>query len=341
MREPVPRLTQHLSLNDVSVNLRLARRLPPALACRYHALPVAEDSDRITVAMADPDDALAQEAIAAALGTACCVVQGDPATIDALLAEVWPEEAHRSLRLLVCARVGLIASEVRDYAQAIGSLLRAHIGYFTIDDTGATLDALAKEAERTGYDLTIFGESDQLLLERLLSEPANSQATEQRLGSLLLARQPRWPLRRILLVIRGEGMDDIAVGWVVRLAGPSAAAVTVLTVTLPTPDMGSQETPLTTDIVLGQQMRRVARRLVDWEIESTLRLYLGPPDSRIRREVSEGNYDLVVVAAEPQCQGPHRLPGQWVSSLLDWANQPVLIARPTKEEQMAEISSCV
>ena len=45
----------------------VARRLPAELARRFHALPIAEDNGRITVAMADPDDVVARQAIASAL----------------------------------------------------------------------------------------------------------------------------------------------------------------------------------------------------------------------------------------------------------------------------------
>jgi nucleotide-binding universal stress UspA family protein len=336
---------QHLSLDNLAVNPRLARRLTPTLACRYHALPVAEDGDLITVVMANPDDAAALEAISAALGAKCCVVRGDPAAIDALLAEVWPEEAPRSLRLLVCTQASPMADELRDYAQAIGNLLSAHVGCFqATDDAFAIVDALDKEAGYVGHDLVVFAESDQLLVERLLSYPTDGKTSERMLSSLLLARQPRWPLRKILLVIRGKELDDSAVDWVVRLAGPSGAAVTVLTTVLPAPATYGREARsqpglnalLTTDTALGQQMRRVAQRLVNWEIESTLRLCQGLPGQRIRREIAEGDYDLIAVAAEPsglsprtkpQGQWSHQLPGELALSLLRWSNQPVLIAR--------------
>ena len=94
---------------------------------------------------------------------------------------------------------------------------------------------------------------------------------------------------------------------------------------------------LTTDTALGQQMRRLSQRLVNWEIEGTLRLYQGPPDQQIRREIAEGNYDLIATAAEPlgpnqgpepEGQRPHRPPGKLTASLLRWAVQPVLIAQP-------------
>ena len=60
--------TQYLTLDKLVVDPRLARRLPPVLAFRYHALPVAKDNDHITVVMANPGDRTACEAIATGLG---------------------------------------------------------------------------------------------------------------------------------------------------------------------------------------------------------------------------------------------------------------------------------
>jgi nucleotide-binding universal stress UspA family protein len=334
MGDSEPRQSRHLSLDNLAVNPRLARRLPPALACLYRALPVAEDGGHITVAMADPGDAAARQAIEAALGTTCCVVQGDAAVIDALLAEVWPEAAQRSLRLLVCAR--LAANEVQHYAQAMGKLLGAHVSHFQIvGDADAALDALAGETGRVGYDLVVLGESEQWLVERLLAVAADEAASGWLPGSLLLVRRPRWPLKKLLLVVQGTGADDAAVDWAVRLARSSAAAVTVLAWVLPTPTQrhGQAAAPqglndlLMPDTVLGQQMYRLSQRLVNWEIESTLRLCQGAPEQQIRREVAEGNYDLIAVAVEPL--GPGRLWRELGALLLRRASQPVLIVKPT------------
>ncbi|UCC64360.1 MAG: universal stress protein [Anaerolineae bacterium] len=332
--------TRHLNRDDLAVNPRLARRLPPDLAWRYRALPVAEESGRITVAMADPDDAAAREAIEAALGTACCAVRGNPAAIEALLRELWPQEATRPLRLLVCVQAGPAADELQNYAQAIGSLLDARLdGWPVAGDMDATLDALTKATEQADYDLIILGQLSQTLVQRLLSAVVAHMAPGWRPTSLLLARRPRWPLKRLLLVMQGQEVDNLVVDWVVRLARPSAAAVTVLRWVLPTSSPSRGEVPaqqglnalLTADTALGQQMRRVSQRLVNWEIESRLRFCQGPPGQRIHRELAEGNYDLIAVAAELARTGLGKKShlGELTTLLLCWADQPVLIVGPT------------
>jgi nucleotide-binding universal stress UspA family protein len=330
---------RHLTLDDLTVNPRLARRLPPAVACRCHALPVAEENGHITVVMADPDDAVAREAIANALGAPSSVVGGDSATIDALLTEVWPEVLQGSPRLLVCAHASPIADEVLTFSRALGSLLGAHVSYFSpLVEDDANCEAVARVAEQSGYSLVIWGEPDQSLGQRLLTGAAHRKATKRVTCSLLVARRPRWPLRSMLLIVRGEETDNVATDWVVRLARPSRAVVTVLTVVPPVPAMYNGyarmrqglDTLLTTDTALGKHMRWVAQWLVEWELEVTLRLRQGAPDQEIRREVTQGDYDLIALADQPRSKWRRWLVGDWVTSLLSWAERPVLIAKPTK-----------
>ena len=93
MKVSIPNAPQHLTLDSLAIIPRLVRRLPPALAFRFHALPLSEGNDYVTVATADPDDAAVRAAVAAALGTRLNVVQADPMVIEGLLSEVWPKES--------------------------------------------------------------------------------------------------------------------------------------------------------------------------------------------------------------------------------------------------------
>jgi len=85
---------------------------------------------------------------------------------------------------------------------------------------------------------------------------------------------------------------------------------------------------LTTDTPLGYKLRQVARHLVDWEVEGTLRLRQGPPDWEIRREVVEGDYDLIAVTVQPRHLSLRWLEGDPIGSLLRWSDRPVLAVKP-------------
>jgi nucleotide-binding universal stress UspA family protein len=329
--------TRHLTLDSLHVNPRLARRLSPAVACRYHALPVAEDGGHITVAMANPNDAVAREAVLTALGAPSCVVEGNATTIDALLAQVWPEVLQRSLSLLVYTPASPAASEVLAFARYTAGLLEARLSHYRpTGEKDVNCDGVARVAEQGGYDLVVWGEADRDLGRRLILGLTCNRARKRMNASLLAAWLPRWPFKRLLLLLQGEERDDAALDWAVRLARPSGASVTALAVIAPLPAVYGQctrmqqglDAVLATQTPLGQQMRRAARWLVDWEVQATLLLRQGLPDQKIRREVVQGEYDLIVVADQPGAWWRRCLSGDWVASLPGWAGRPVLIAKP-------------
>jgi nucleotide-binding universal stress UspA family protein len=326
--------TTYLALDELAADLRLARRLPPALACRYHALPVAEDGGRITVAMADPADAKARAAVMTALGPESCLVRGDARTIDALLREIWSNEACCPLALLLCRLPSKEADRVREYAQALGGLLGAQV---RCENSTGEPGTPPSEALDLDYDLVLLGRPDRALVYRLLSAsgPGAGQSRPSGLPfGVLVAQEPRWPLRQILLVVQAERGQESAVDWVVRLAHASGSAVTALGIVPPVPAMYGgrgrldQGLPalLSSRTALGSRMRQVARSLVTWEIEGVLRLRQGLPEWQIRQEMIAGDYDLIALSTTPQQPVVRRVKGDLVGPLLRWADRPVLVA---------------
>jgi nucleotide-binding universal stress UspA family protein len=326
-----------LKLDSLAVDPRLARRLPADLARRCHALLLAEDKGRVTVVMADPDDTAARQAVLTALGTEAYVVQGDPVAIDAQLATIWRAEPRQALDLLVCSFPAPVTDEVWAYAEALGDLLGAHVRRLR---TAEATDALLADDAEAGRDRIILGVPGHPLICRLLSRGAKEEIPSSQLGAMPLAmlatQRPRWPLRAILLILWGNEADDAAMDWVVRLAASSGSAVTILAVVPPVPAMYGQRAGMAQGLgallasatPLGRQMRQAAQRLVDSEIEGTLRMRQGPPDWQICREIVQGDYDLIAAAAKPCRWWMRCLEGDPIDSLLHKADRPVLIARP-------------
>ncbi len=328
--------SEHLAFKGLALEPRLARRLPADLAWRFHALPLAEDRGRITVAMADPNDPAGREAIAAALGSTACVVRCDAEAIDLLLAQIWGGEARCSLKVLVCAGSSATAPPVVHYAEALSRLLEAHLDWLSVDEGLSSLDGRPDAGE---HDLYIFPDAAQPMLRRLLSSPGKLAGHAQESGfreAALVVREPRWPIGRILLILCGEERDRATVDWVLHLAHKARSKVMVLAIVPPVPAMYGHRAGigdglsglLTNNSSLGQEMRQVARHLVAWEIAATLRLREGPPEIQIRRELAEGDYDLVAMAGQPCSVLRRWLQGDETGDILQWTKRPVLITRP-------------
>lgn len=331
-------MTHSLILDELMPDPTVARRLSPAVAFRYHALPVAEDGGYITVAMADPNDSVAREAVEAALAARPWVVQGDAGSIDQLLSQLWPDPAENDGKVLVCAQPWPGGSELLAYAQYVGPLIHAEVSRWS---RPSDVDALAAETALKCYDLVILGAQDQSFVERLISGPAERKAADRISGSLLIARKPRWPIQRILLLLAQDEPSDAAVDWVVRLAQSADATVTILAVVPPVPAMyhglsrmqQDLSTLLEANTELGRQMRHVARRLVDENVDAKLRLRQGRVDWEVQHEIIEADYELVVMTGDGRRRLGSRLSGGLVGSLLSKIDRPFLIATPAYSAQ--------
>jgi nucleotide-binding universal stress UspA family protein len=222
---------------------------------------------------------------------------------------------------------------VRKYAQYLRGLLGGHICYEPMmSSEGASRIRLAT----ANCDLVVFGEPEQTWLETLLSGRPCGQAIAQSSTSFLLARRPRWPIKSILLILRVENTDQAAVEWLVRLAQPGETAVTILPIVPSLPAMyrmgnrvqAGLEVLLSPNTPSGRHLRRIAQQLEQLQIEGDLHLRQGEPDWQIRDEVAKGNYDLILVGAEPHGRIYRFLLGELVGPLLCWIDRPLLIAQP-------------
>jgi nucleotide-binding universal stress UspA family protein len=330
---------EFLMLDNIVLDPGLVRRVPPDLARQYHLLPVAEEDGHLTVAMADPDDPKAQGAIAATLGEMPYVVRSNQATIDALLAQVWPDRFADCMHVLVCSQGLDTVATVQTYAEHFGDLLGAHLNRFHIGQgPDATFDDLVTEA-KSGHDLVILGRSNQSFLERLITGSVERRVVVHVPACVLLVQRPHWPLERILLILQGEDIDQDSADWAAHLARLSGAEFTALLTVPPVPAMYSGIRRLETRLpdvllsksALGQRLRRVAKRLEHRGISGTFKLQQGAPGWEMKREMAEGRYDLIVIGAEGQGWLERSLKESLVNLLLSVADCPVLVVKQTTQ----------
>jgi nucleotide-binding universal stress UspA family protein len=248
----------------------------------------------------------------------------------------WPvnkarQPAFRSPpEVLVYRQHSPVAEQVQAYARYLAGLLNGRLGDCSKQNVTAVTGAEAGAG--TGQELIIFAAPDQSPINRLFLGPADARAVMQFPTSLLIARRPRWPLRRILFVTRGHEMDGVAVQWVVALARASRAAITVLVIQPPLSAVDSQALCradwLASDTPLGRQLRPLARGLGNWQTSGRLHFRPGLPGYQVKAEVTEGDPDLIVIATDPENWWLRRLVGEMVKPLLDWIDRPVLVAKP-------------
>jgi nucleotide-binding universal stress UspA family protein len=255
----------------------------------------------------------------------------DPVALHDLLAKLWARKEKQALQVLLYNQAGPCAGQVYSYAGYLGALFNVQPETFPAGQGAkTTLETLIQYAGYN-YDLVILGEPEQSRFKRWFWGPPACQAVERLPASVLVARQPRWPIQRILLITRGQQPDQGVEAWLRPLARPSRAIVTILALQPPIPTAAIQALYgrgladwLETDTPLGQQLRG----LVDGGIECQLRFQSESPAWQMQQEVAEVDPDLIVMAADPADWWERRLLGEWVNPLLSWADRPVLVARP-------------
>lgn len=244
--------------------------------------------------------------------------------------KAWQPTFRSPPEVLVYHQHSPVAAQVQAYARYLASLLNGRLGDCT-RQSGTPVTGVVAEAG-TGQELVIFAAPDQSPINRLFLGPADARAVMQFPTSLLIARRPRWPLRRILFVTRGHEMDCLAVQWVVALARASRAAVTVLVIQPPLSAVDSQALCradwLTSDTPLGRQLRQLVKGLGNWQTAGRLNFRPGLPGYQVKAEVTEGDPDLIVIATDPENWWLRRLVGEMVKPLLNWIDRPVLVAKP-------------
>lgn len=315
---------------------RLASLLPSDIARRCHAVPIATDGKRITVAMVHPDDRDARQAVVNSIGPETCVVETNSQEMERMLNELWPSSSEPNLHFLSWSHNEANA-EVEPYAHSFAQLMDAHLTSIKSAETGLRpREFLSAEVQRQQPDLVIFHSPVTPFPVWLMPRPAENQLIKQIPVSLLVVRNPRWPLRKILLVLRDSKFDAVAIKWVVQIASKNKAAVTVLPVIAPAPPIfaginiqhRSLINLLGSTCPLGETLRHVSQNLAKQNIPGTLRLREGTIVEQIQQEVEECDYDFAVIAADAQNSIVRWMMGELVNPLLNMAEVPTLLAKP-------------
>jgi nucleotide-binding universal stress UspA family protein len=283
----------HLSLDRINIDENVARRLPRRLAYYHLALPIAEDDDSVSVAMAYPDNGIVIQLIESVLNSAITPVYSAAEQIRERLNHVWGVESAEPLpRILAWSDSAERREWTRAYAEQFAPLLTAGVEY---RDDVADAD-LALLLESGSYNLMVCSPSDATL-PALLRHKARS--------SLLLVRGAYQPLLNVLVVLRGHAPDEDVLNRIVPLAVLHQARVTVLTVAPAGNGSGRRNLManhfaalLSQDTQQGFHLAACMQRLNRAGIAGQMRVRQGVPEAEIADEIARNRYSLIAIAAE-------------------------------------------
>lgn len=187
-------------------------------------------------------------------------------------------------------------------------------------------------------DLLLYGEPERPCWQRWFGICPALRLVENAPSSVLVMRQVHqhrvWTLKRILLILRADPSDEVAIEWVQRLAVAARADVYVLPIIPPIPAMYRYgQIPLQAEVILspstysGAQMRRLAALCQQWGVRGELLLKDNEPDRRMAWAADSSDCDLIVISEEPYHWLQRRFWGELVRPLLRHVHRPILIAK--------------
>jgi len=244
-----------------------------------------------------------------------------------------------------CYRSEIVGEATRIVVQTpginTGPAFRMYCEYLSTLLHGQTTYQLASNGDghsrsnwsATSHDLILYDLPEQRQI-TLQAEYIKQQNVRQEPPTILLVQQPCWPIRKILLVIRVEASETLAVDWAGRLAHLCGAQLTILPL-VPSQALVSGpvshlkngvESLLTQNTPSGEQLRTFLQQLQQWQVNGTLRVRQGDPLWQICLEIDDGKYDLVIIGAEQHSRFRRLLFGELVCPLVNRINRPLMIA---------------
>lgn len=305
-----------LNVNHIIPDPELVGQLPRSLALYYMALPLGREDDQVSVALAHPENTTALTILSRLLGGSVVPVRGATDAIRTALLNVQPAQAQPDAGILGWSPGSTWTPAVEVWVHLLAEALNSPASLIEAAENMPNTGIIAVSEQR--YRLRVFGLPPQASPDELLHAAT---------GPLLLVREPETrPLRRILVALRGFSSDDQALDWVTPLAHHSGAAVTLLPITAapfgwPSPTSRAERPawPAIDDYL---------RRFRAGGTQTSLRLRQGNPVQQIADEAEQGDYDLLVVAAEGVGEFVSRVLAE-VSLRPRCAQQSVFVLKPS------------
>jgi nucleotide-binding universal stress UspA family protein len=152
----------------------------------------------------------------------------------------------------------------------------------------------------------------------------------------LFSGDQRLPIRKILLIVQGDGDDVSSTKWAIRFARSSSAQLVVLPVMVPIPEMyvvlqhehSNLDGLLACESPTSCAVRKVMHQLADHGFEVTLKIRNETSEWHICLECTEGDYDLVIIGAENLTWERKILVSDIVYPVYSKITSPLLVSKP-------------
>lgn len=147
-------------------------------------------------------------------------------------------------------------------------------------------------------------------------------------------RRPRWPIKSILLVVRGSTGDQPAIDIAIQLANKCQASLATLATVPDVPAFYRNCPNIQIGLPMlfelntqpGRQLRGILEQMVHYGIIGEIQACEATPDQQITQIVVTMDPDLIVISKEPYGRIWRLFFGEIIQPLLRWIDRPVLIA---------------
>lgn len=224
---------------------------------------------------------------------------------------------------------------VRAYCESVSTLLHGQMVDLSKADGGfrRRFNRVARE-----HDLVLVAMPERSILERFLFDWTERRPVCHPTTTVLVVQSPRWPIRKILLVLRVQPQEAFAVDWAGRMSRLCGADLTIQPLIPEQPLVYGPGSPLHVgiDTLLmpgthcGEQLRSFLDQLQVWQVQGTLRVRQGDLLWQVRTETEAGEYDLVIIGAEPHSRLRRWFAIEFVGPLVSMVNRPVLVVSARK-----------
>lgn len=201
---------------------------------------------------------------------------------------------------------------------------------------GQSVEEIVEEACNWGYDMIVVGARVMTRFTQLLLRSVTQQVTKRVPISVLVVKEERSSLDRILICTGGQKLNQAVIERGAQLAKAAQAKVQLLYVASPVPGMYSgledmdETLPelLRTNTPIAKHLRWAAQYLAEQSVAGEIKVRRGIVSEQILQEASEGDYDLVVIGARAEMSLLNELLMEKVApQIVEHAPRSVLVVR--------------